>query len=186
MAARTPLALSISRGRGRTEVYMDALQALHAPAPRARRAACKLLHALGSLRDQGLRDGPLRAFLQRYARQVLAQLGPTRAQRQLFWSVMWVAPGAAAQGIHADDWLHADYTTVLVPLTAHPRQGTTYFPRSRARTFAGTVAYAFGGKVLHYGTANESEADRVALMAVVVNPAHGEPNRVTTLVRPFA
>jgi hypothetical protein len=136
------------------------------------------------LRAQGLpADRVLFAYLVKLGRKVLAALGCT-VGRKLYWSVMRVAPGAAEQALHYDDWARPGYTTVLIPVTTHPGQGTTYFPKRRPPTFSGT-AYAFGGRVLHRGQANQCKRERIALMAVVTGWGEDEPNRGTDVLAPF-
>ena len=101
------------------------------------------------------------------------------AGRRVYVSLFAVEPGASAQEAHMDAGGKAQgsYTTVVVPLTSWPGEGTTEFVQGERRWAprAGR-AYAFDGRAVHFGGANGSRAWRCALCIVVCKGA--DPNRV--------
>ena len=90
------------------------------------------------------------------------------------WHVMIVEPGAPDQRMHVDDGTSLGnrcYYTLLVPLTNHANSGGTYihFMSQTFSTFGAVLLFV--GSVEHFGTANNSNFNRLFLYAAIFTSA---------------
>ena len=126
------------------------------------------------LSENGMIDPHLKHALTDMAKTALTQarLKP----RPFFWSGLRVDPGAPDQKTHCDCMESCNYWSIIVPITAHKKQGYTQFVERKMMRFSANLSYVFDGQTPHYGTANKSAEIRYALMGVTM-PATDE-NRV--------
>ena len=102
----------------------------------------------------------------------------TGASMYVFFSLIKVHSKAERQYEHQDN-PEGNYWTAMFPITRHSKQGGTQFRNGGLPPK--NSAYYFNGKVLHYGTENQSDRPRYALMAVVVSEKD-EPDANRSLV----
>ena len=180
-AVRAAAVPGVDRGGGRGRRLDMELGYLLRPAGRRQAAAFARAHARAceALRREVV--GALRGL-----RHEVRGLG--EAGRNVYVSLFAVEPGAAAQEAHADaaERARGSYTTVIVPLTSGPGEGTTEFVTLSGDSRAPRAgrAYAFDGRSVHFGGANGSRAWRCALCVVVCKGS--DPNRVAGGCRSWA
>ena len=119
----------------------------------------------------------LKGYLTALAFRALGELNLREPNRQFYWSVLRVMPGAPKQDTHVDQHGDSTYWSIIIPLTNHPDQGHTEFPDADITAFPNS-AYAFDGNTRHFGTANSSGKIRYALMGVTLASGRKDKNRL--------